>query len=116
MFKGFQLVIFNYTSVFVTRYFRYSVINILIQDQNFGWDQKSIQQLRRFKISIKTENFIRKPRLPTIANIEPSLWDTVPGTHKMIPNATKEKFEDPQNDSIWILSSTFIIFTMQSGK
>ena len=23
---------------------------------------------------------------------------------------------DPQTDAIWILSSTFIVFTMQSGK
>ena len=23
---------------------------------------------------------------------------------------------DPQSDAIWILSSTFIVFTMQSGK
>lgn len=34
----------------------------------------------------------------------------------MFRNDTEEKFEDPQNDSIWILSSTFIIFTMQSGE
>lgn len=35
---------------------------------------------------------------------------------QMIPKSGTEKFEDPQNDSVWILSSTFIIFTMQSGE
>jgi len=27
-----------------------------------------------------------------------------------------DEMEDPQADAIWIISSTFIVFTMQSGK
>ena len=33
-----------------------------------------------------------------------------------MPRTSSPVTDDPQSDSIWILSSTFIIFSMQSGK
>ena len=37
------------------------------------------------------------------------------GSTVMGVTTTASEF-DPQSDAIWILSSTFIVFTMQSGK